>query len=325
MPLTPDAPTKPTQQRSRGYALKLLSVAGFIGAFLALAFMATAINEVMGGVDESGKALFTVFFYAVMGLTAFIVFRVYRRGRQHTALLGDEVLERDTRPPIVYLRSFADEVAIAREEEVLAAIFGEVGPFVAIGRPGDPLPPLGASRFYVADADWQNFVARLLRKSSLVLMLAGRTQGLAWEAQQVRELPHRLVILVPLDEASYKGFQQSFRTGARIELPEHHEFWAGRFRTKTLCGAVVFDNAWRPQIRQFERALWRGYRFKYRFHGSGWRPKQARLWLMMHELGQRAGLPLREPGFNWALGYAALSLLLVGALIGLSLLGVFER
>lgn len=92
-----------------------------------------------------------------------------------------------------------------------------------------------------------------------------------------------------------------------------------------LCGAIIFDNAWRPQIQLFNRALWRGYRFAYRFRGTGWRPKQARLWLMMHGLGTRAGLPLREPRFNLALCYVIISLLLVGTLISLSFLGVIEQ
>ncbi len=323
----PGRPIKPSQRRSTGYALKALAVIGIVAAFAALGFVATTIDENVGGVGESGRAVFSVVFYIVMGATAILVYRLYRRGRQHTALLGEEVISRDTRPPIVYLRSFTDEVSIAREEEDLATIFGDVGPFVAIGRPGDPLPPLGASRFYVADSDWQGFVAGLLRKASLVIVLAGRTQGLAWEAAQCRQLldPRRLVILVPLEEANYNGFRESFRSGARIELPQHHEFWAGGYRTKLLCGVVIFDSAWRPQIRLFERALWRGYRFAYRWRGTGWRPKQARLWLMMHSLGTRAGLPLREPGFNWALVYVVLSLFLVVVLLGLALLGVFGK
>jgi hypothetical protein len=315
---------RPSQRRATGYLLKGLAVAGFIGTFAALAFVATAINEQNGGLGERGQAIFTVAFYTVMGATAFLGYRLYRRGRQHTALLGEEVVGRDTRPPIVYLRSFSDEVAIAREEEILATIFGEAGPFVAIGRPGDPLPPLGASRFYVADANWQGFVASLLGKASLVLVLAGRTPGLVWEVARCRQLldPRRLVVLVPLEESSYTGFRESFRSGAGIDLPEHRELRAGPHRTKMLCGAIIFDNAWRPQVRLFEKALWRGYRFAYRLRGTGWRPKQARLWLMMHSLGTRAGLTLRAPGFNWALAYVVVSLIIVAGMLGLSLSGV---
>lgn len=327
MPERQDRRPGPSQRRATGHIYKVLAVAGFVAAFAALGVIAAAIDESLGGVGESGRAIFSLVFYAVMGVSAFLVYRLYRRGRQHTALLGEEAVGRDTRPPIVYLRSFADEVAIAREEEVLATVFGEVGPFVAIGRPGDPLPPLGASRFYVADADWQGFVARMLAKASLVLILAGRTQALAWEVAQCRRLVdyRKLAVLVPLKEANYAGFRESFKAGANIELPQHHEFFAGSYRTRTLCGAITFDSAWRPQVRLFEQALWRGYRFAYRWRGTGWRPKQARLWLLMHEIGTRAGLPLRRPGFNWALLYVLVSLLGVGALLALSLTGALGK
>ena len=315
---------RPNQRRPTGYLLKFFAVAAFVAAFLGLGLLATSINDSVG---ESGRALFSLIFYAVMGATALVGFYLYRRGRQHTALLAEDVVSRDTRPPIVYLRSFTDEIAIGREEEALAAIFGEVGPFVAIGRPGDPLPPLGASRFYVAHSDWQRLVRDLLAKASLVLMLAGRTEGLAWEIAQCRRLldPRRLIILVPLKEENYNGFRESFRSGASIVLPEHLEFWRSSYQTKMLCGAVTFDHQWRPEVRLFDSGLWRGYRLAYRMRGTGWRPKQARLWLLMHALGKRVGLPLREPGFNWALLYALVSLTFVATLIGLTLAGVITN
>jgi hypothetical protein len=48
------------------------------------------------------------------------------------------------------------------EEEYLRAEILKAGPFVAVGRPGDPLPQLGANRLYVDDADWQAAVLRLM-------------------------------------------------------------------------------------------------------------------------------------------------------------------
>src|SRR5262245_42410207 len=121
----PGRPIGPSQRQTTGYALKSLAVIGIIAAFAGLGFLATAIDESVGGVGESGRAIFSIVFYIVMGASALVGYRLYRRGRQHTALLGEEVVGRDTRPPVVYLRSFTDEVAIAREEEDLATIFGE--------------------------------------------------------------------------------------------------------------------------------------------------------------------------------------------------------
>src|SRR5262245_27653055 len=119
---------KPSQRKSAGYALKALAVAGMVAAFAALGFIATTIDQNVGGLGETGKAVFSIAFYMVMGASTLLGYRLYRRGRQHTTLLAEEVVRRDTRPPIVYLRSFTDELAIAREEEDLATIFGDVAP-----------------------------------------------------------------------------------------------------------------------------------------------------------------------------------------------------
>ena len=59
--------------------------------------------------------------------------------------------------PVLYLRSFADDGCAARrygaltEEEQLAKALAWVGPLLAVGRPGEVLPHVGAQRIYVAD------------------------------------------------------------------------------------------------------------------------------------------------------------------------------
>jgi hypothetical protein len=49
----------------------------------------------------------------------------------------------------------------------------KIGPFVAIGRPGERLPQLGAIRLYVADPEWQEMVTRLMSEAALVVLRAG--------------------------------------------------------------------------------------------------------------------------------------------------------
>ena len=53
--------------------------------------------------------------------------------------------------------SLIDE-GIITEEEQLAKVVAEIGSFIAIGRPGENLPTLGAIRLYTGDADWQESV-----------------------------------------------------------------------------------------------------------------------------------------------------------------------
>ncbi len=89
----------------------------------------------------------------------------YRLGRKLKAESAEEILARDPRPPVLYLRSFHTDAKAATtvkepripftpqlgigglgtEEEQLAMVLDRIGPCVAIGQPGELLPTkLGA-------------------------------------------------------------------------------------------------------------------------------------------------------------------------------------
>lgn len=120
---------------------------------------------------------------------------------------------------ILYLRSFADDdarlgaapmdagflggpiFALTRprfEEFVTATVAGE-GPMLAIGRPGERLPELGATRTYWSDHDWQEAVLTTVHRAERVLLVAGLTGGLAWEIEQLRALGmlRKALVLIP--------------------------------------------------------------------------------------------------------------------------------
>ena len=107
-------------------------------------------------------------------------------------------------PPVVYLRSFDDDVrGSARlgeltEEEHIAGVLSHFGPFVAVGRPGERLPEVGAHRFYVSDSDWQDEVRSLVKSASLIVLRTGESAGLKWELSTVlgSVTPDRLLIIV---------------------------------------------------------------------------------------------------------------------------------
>ena len=115
-----------------------------------------------------------------------------------------ETVQSSDRAPVLYLRSFEDDQRGARikgsltEEEHLAKVLSQFGPFVAIGRPGEALPEAGATRVYVGDANWQSTVEELLGNANMVIVRTGRTVGLDWEVERaVRILrPQQLVLLV---------------------------------------------------------------------------------------------------------------------------------
>ena len=106
--------------------------------------------------------------------------RIYRRGRREAMMPGSEVIKRDPRPIVLYLRSFQDDtgiklraratdgriwperfVKISVEELVTDHLWG-YGPVLAIGDPRtkEKLAPLGAARDYETDKGWQELVSQ---------------------------------------------------------------------------------------------------------------------------------------------------------------------
>jgi hypothetical protein len=139
------------------------------------------------------------------------------QGMKHLSESVERIMADDTRPPVLYLRSFLDDgrteaiggfekvvlafSAVRRpsHEQHLARVLKSVGPLIAIGRPGEPLPELGAARLYVADAHWRDVVADLLARARLVLFQLGVTPNLRWELDQVKQRvsPERVLIFLP--------------------------------------------------------------------------------------------------------------------------------
>lgn len=134
--------------------------------------------------------------------------RLINRARQLRAAQVAE-LPTDPRPPVLFLRSFPDDarnaappdlaqinpfVVATKEENLVEALQG-IGPVLAIGRPGELLPPLGARRLYVDHDAWQAKVAQLMSEARLVVLALGASEGLWWEIEQAltRVPPTRLL------------------------------------------------------------------------------------------------------------------------------------
>lgn len=158
--------------------------------------------------------------------------RLINAGRKMRVRSADQVLAEDGRPPVLYLRSFGHDrtaaqvvstdvpvaegglignlllLGIRTEEEQIAEVFNEIGPFVAIGRPGDRLPELGAARMYVKDDDWQTTVGNLMEKSRLVVFRAADSDGFWWEVERAAAdvSPEKLLFLIPTN-VEYSQFR----------------------------------------------------------------------------------------------------------------------
>jgi hypothetical protein len=166
------------------------------------------------------------------------------RGRRLVAQHAEDVMASDGRPPVLLLRSFADDqLVLDRPDNVLGTMFGHrpvtfeemladvcswYGPVIAIGRPGETLPPLGAARLWVDHGAWQHKVATLLRDCGAVVMIMGAIKGkdgLAWEVETIRNLGllGKLVLVVPplpMDDW-VKARWQSYQWLIRGKIPPY--------------------------------------------------------------------------------------------------------
>jgi hypothetical protein len=142
---------------------------------------------------------------------------LYRRGLAIMQPSADELMANDRRRPILLLRSFSDESmsiaeapsfaltwgqmsSLARMEESIADQLRPFGPLVAIGKPGESLPRLGASRNYYSDAQWQAAALELMQEALLIVVIAGVSPGLRWELEAIARAGHRSKLLVLMPE-----------------------------------------------------------------------------------------------------------------------------
>jgi hypothetical protein len=166
---------------------------------------------------------------------------MFDSGRRRLALRLDEVRALDSRPPLLLLRSFADDnLPLERRfrmlgnllqapftlEELIVDRLWAVGPVMAIGRPEETLSPVGAAREYVADAAWQERLLSSLDEASWVVGILGDSEGVMWEFRQVdaRGAADRFVLIFPPHPAPiivrrWKALSRFFPGAAEALLP----------------------------------------------------------------------------------------------------------
>jgi hypothetical protein len=118
---------------------------------------------------------------------------------------------------------------------------------IAIGRPGEELPELGAYRIYVPrDKDWREEVSNHISAAQLVILRLGETKGLLWELRTAIQHGEakRLLLLVPWEKSDYEAFRSEYATEFPAGLPE------GVFRghAGSLYGIICFWPDWTPQF-----------------------------------------------------------------------------
>jgi hypothetical protein len=191
----------------------------------------------------------------------------------------------DPRGAVLYLRNFAaDEKTKVGMRDLLLLpllpswsfrgkelhirrVFGEYGPLIAIGKPGDRTPPIGAFRIFVND-EWQELVVDLMNRSQLVIIRAALGPGLEWELQQVarRVSPHRVVLFLPYRRSDWQRKCEEF--GVLFD-----RIFPAPLLRKNRSPLVIFDHEWRswsfrdrwPGYLPPKRSTW--FRQHVGFHG----------------------------------------------------------
>jgi len=149
---------------------------------------------------------------AIIAIVLVAARALWRVGTRLNLRKRDAIILKD-KPPVLLLRSFADDVAgippnalvprllwrRKRLEETIGAELTRAGPFVAIGKPGETLPQIGAHRLYVGDAEWQHVVTSYITRAEPIILIAGKTTWVQWELTNIVALGRttRLLIVFP--------------------------------------------------------------------------------------------------------------------------------
>jgi hypothetical protein len=203
----------------------------------------------------------------------------FQRGKKYKVPSAADLLKNDPREPVLYLRSFQDDAAAAAnpvwkaffsptawtysmtgEEEQVAEVMNEIGPFVGIGRPGSKLPDLGAARMYVAESEWKTTVKDLVSRSRLIVFRLGNTPGFWWEIQTVVGMlpPEKILFLLPYGKARYEGFRAEAAKHIPRPLPDFPYGSAtdlldtvtrGDAGLGTLKALLYFERDWTPHLQ----------------------------------------------------------------------------
>ena len=198
----------------------------------------------------------------VMVFSGTIIWKIRRGALRARALRAWEIDH--TRAPVLFLRAFTEDnrhELNARESEgstttleaFLAYYFGAAGPVIAVGRPGERLPPLGGARVYLGD-DWQTHVREFVEAARWVVMFVGpMNPGLAWEVDLVFRLaaPEKFVLIVPPGRDDVlRNWWEAFRGRVGERLPPYQ---GGEL-------VVTFSHTWGANVSRVRTGFWRGGR-----------------------------------------------------------------
>jgi hypothetical protein len=253
-------------------------------------------------------------FYHVLGPVLIFL------GRMLSAVVYDarHIVDQNLRT-ILYLRPFKKDEHKAQglisvwhrggfvesPEAALARLLSQVAPCIAIGRPGERLPPLGAYRAYVKGRDWQSAVLRMLHQAELVILRVGETGSFLWELKNAIQnvAPEKLIIFHPRDSSSRRSRAAEyaeFRESTTVLFPQALPRDLGK------AEFLAFDHEWNPYPLLGTANVWGRIRGMI----SGSRLPHFRVALM--PVFRTLGIPM--PGVPWSYSEFLALLVAIGVL-----------
>jgi hypothetical protein len=216
------------------------------------------LNSPLGGI-----ALYAL---VMLGFAASILFwdrgtRKLFLAKRLTEPMVKEERGRDSRRPVVFLRSFAEDqidpvVAEIRRhwgqyptfELGLASAARRYGPFIAIAQPGQ-LSPGGAAREEFSNERWQTAVRAWTDEALFIVLMAGITPGLHWELQHLIQQGHLAKLIILLPRSSRKTVTQQEREKLGHDLDAITKFAYKLFLEER-------QEVWEALCRSFEGTIW---------------------------------------------------------------------
>jgi len=182
---------------------RVLKIAGSVILFSGLVDMIFALRDPKAGIQFHIQFILGGAIYLLGMRVAFVDYATLRK--------------RNLNAPILLLRSFSDDDATIltsdvfwmmfllgsarrkRLEQVISQKMAGLGPFVAVGKPAEQLPPLGAARVYLQADQWQREVLNLMHEAENIIMIAGTSRWVTWELEQIFDqgLTDKLLIFFP--------------------------------------------------------------------------------------------------------------------------------
>lgn len=150
-------------------------------------------------------------------------YKRYKR-KNHEILTFNDVIQ-SNKKFVLFLRSFEDDgkskempvslftlsIQAPTFEEQISKDFKNFN-LVAVGRPKEELPELGANRLYISNELWKEQVSLLIDKASIIIVKPSFTEGLSWELETIinKCLLSKIVLFHLFKDVSDKKLQNFY-------------------------------------------------------------------------------------------------------------------